>query len=157
MDGNLIPLYIFDLDGTLANCQHRVHFLEGEGGARWDDFYAACSDDAPIWPVINTMERLLESGAEVWIFSGRREDVREKTVKWLTQFTSFFPEELETALVMRRKGDGRDDAIIKREYFDSMLDVDRDRLVAIFDDRDRVVAMWRSLGITCFQVAPGDF
>ena len=26
-----------------------------------------------------------------------------------------------------------------------------------FDDRDRVVAMWREEGVPCFQVAPGDF
>lgn len=38
-----------------------------------------------------------------------------------------------------------------------MLLVDRDRLVAVFDDRARVVRMWRKAGITCFQVAPGDF
>ena len=25
------------------------------------------------------------------------------------------------------------------------------------DDRDRVVKRWRDLGLTCFQVAPGDF
>jgi hypothetical protein len=26
-----------------------------------------------------------------------------------------------------------------------------------FDDRDKVVKMWRDNGIICFQVAPGDF
>jgi hypothetical protein len=38
-----------------------------------------------------------------------------------------------------------------------MLVDDRQRLVAAFDDRDRVVQMWRAAGVTCFQVAPGEF
>ena len=31
------------------------------------------------------------------------------------------------------------------------------RLVAVFDDRDRVVAMWSAAGVPCFQVAAGEF
>jgi hypothetical protein len=27
----------------------------------------------------------------------------------------------------------------------------------VLDDRDQVVTMWRGLGLTCLQVAPGDF
>ena len=34
---------------------------------------------------------------------------------------------------------------------------DRARLVMVFDDRDRVVNMWRRNGVVCAQVAPGDF
>lgn len=157
MAGNLAPLYIFDMDGTLANCQHRVHLLEGSGGARWDEFYSLVSLDTPIWPVIDTMERLKQSGAQIWIFSGRRESTREDTITWLGWHTSLTPDELECGLTMRRNGDGRDDAEVKQEFVKNMLDVDRERLVAVFDDRQRVVDMWRTMGIPCFQVAPGDF
>jgi len=38
-----------------------------------------------------------------------------------------------------------------------MLTEDKSRLVAVFDDRDRVVKMWRDVGVTCFQVADGEF
>lgn len=150
------PLYIFDLDGTLANIEHRKHYLEDGDDARWRRFYAACDKDLPVNAVIRTMECLREF-ADVWIFSGRSEEVRDKTIAWLAQHTSFAPEELETALMMRREGDFRADDIVKREWVDRMLQDDRSRLVAAFDDRDRVVAMWRSVGIPCFQVAPGDF
>ena len=34
--------------------------------------------------------------------------------------------------------------------------VNEDNLI-IFDDRQSVVDMWRSRGLTCFQVAKGDF
>lgn len=151
------PLYIFDLDGTLADCQHRTPILaEKHDNNRWRRFYAACDGDTPIPAVIGTMERLRRF-ADVWIFSGRSDEVRDKTVAWLTEHTSFMSHELETALTMRQEGDYRADDIVKREWIDGMLRDDRQRLVAAFDDRDRVVAMWRDAGIPCFQVAPGEF
>lgn len=151
------PLYIFDLDGTLADLSHRKLILDEKYDPnRWRRFYAACDKDTPIQPVVDTMERLRRF-SDVWIFSGRSEEVRDKTVEWLAAHTSFMSHELETALVMRQEGDFRPDDIVKREWLDGMLDVDRERLTAVFDDRDRVVAMWRSAGIQCFQVAPGDF
>jgi phosphoglycolate phosphatase-like HAD superfamily hydrolase len=152
------PLYIFDLDGTLADCQHRTPILsETDDPNRWRRFYAACHLDAPIWPVIQTMERLRQWGAEIWIFSGRSVEVRSDTVVWLMKHTGFMRSELETALTMRDEGDFRADDIVKGEWLAGMLEDDRSRLVAAFDDRDRVVAMWRAAGVPCFQVAPGDF
>ena len=42
------PLYIFDLDGTLALIKHRRHFVEREPHHQdWERFYAACVDDGP--------------------------------------------------------------------------------------------------------------
>lgn len=47
------PLYIFDLDGTLADLTHRLHFLENKTDKRrWDKFHAACSKDKPKYNVI---------------------------------------------------------------------------------------------------------
>ena len=151
------PLYIFDLDGTLADCQHRTPILSETDGQRWRRFYAACGEDSPIYPVLATMEFLRQRGAEIWIFSGRSAEVRDLTVEWLLAHTGFMRSELETALTMRDEGDHRADDIVKREWLDGMLVDDRQRLVAAFDDRDRVVAMWRAAGVQCFQVAPGDF
>jgi hypothetical protein len=34
---------------------------------------------------------------------------------------------------------------------------DKNNILCVYDDRDKVVAMWRRNGIPCFQVAPGDF
>lgn len=151
------PLYIFDLDGTLASIEHRKHMLDDKhDNNRWRRFYAACDKDTPIPAVIATMERLRHF-ADVWIFSGRSEEVRDKTVAWLAEHTSFMSHDLDTALTMRQEGDHRADDVVKREWLDGMLWDDRKRLVAVFDDRDRVVAMWREAGVPCFQVAPGAF
>ena len=153
------PLYIFDLDGTLALIQHRRHFVERERKAQdWGGFYAACSDDEPNNPVIRVMEALRAAGAEVWIFSGRSDEVRDKTVAWLAQHTSFMTHEIEgPMLTMRAAGDYTADDVLKKQWLDDMLRQDRDRLYCTFDDRDRVVQMWRDAGVTCLQVAPGEF
>jgi len=152
------PLYIFDLDGTLALIEHRRYMLEWETRDKWRHFYAACDKDQPNEPVISTMERLRHHGAEVWIFSGRSDEVRDKTVAWLAQYTSFMSWELDGPLLqMRPAMDHRPDDELKKQWLDAMLVDDRRRLVAVFDDRDRVVQMWRANGFACFQVANGEF
>lgn len=159
------PLYIFDLDGTLALIEHRKHFVERDrksnfaGGITcdWRSFYAACDQDQPNEPVIRVMETLRHNGAEVWIFSGRSDEVRDKTEAWLCAHTSFMSHELHTALTMRAEGDYTPDDVLKKKWLDGMLLDDRERLTAAFDDRDRVVKMWRDNGVMCFQVAPGEF
>src|SRR5690625_7455534 len=69
----MLPVYVFDLDGTLADCRHRVPLIPD-----WDAFFAACGEDLPIWPVIQKDKRLTTS-AEVWIESGRNEQARRSS------------------------------------------------------------------------------
>lgn len=155
---NVKPLYIFDLDGTLALIQHRLHILDRDTRDKWRDFYAACDKDQPNEPVIATMERLRHAGADVWIFSGRSDEVRDKTVAWLAHHTSFMTHDLDgPMLTMRATGDYTADDVLKKRWLDALLVNDRRRLVAAFDDRDRVVQMWRAAGVPCFQVADGEF
>lgn len=100
---------------------------------------------------------LLAQGAEIWVFSGRSDRVQRKTILWLMQNTLLPPSTIYDILVMRPEGDHRPDDELKQVFVDNMLHEDRDRLVAVFDDRKRVVDMWRKNGIACFQVADGDF
>jgi hypothetical protein len=152
------PLYIFDLDGTLALIEHRRHILEQNHlPDKWRVFYAACSEDEPNMPVIRTMEMLRHMGADIWFYSGRSSEVKDKTIIWLAENTSFLTHDLENILMMREEGDYTADDELKKQWYDNMLYDDKQRLIAVFDDRDRVVNMWRSLGVACFQVAKGDF
>jgi hypothetical protein len=154
----MLPLYIFDLDGTLALIEHRRHILERKSRDKWSQFHAACDKDKPNKPVIATMEHLRHAGAEIWIFSGRSDEVRDKTIAWLALHTSFESRDLEGPMLnMRATGDFTADDVLKRQWLDGMLVGDRLRLVAAFDDRDRVVQMWRTAGVSCFQVAEGKF
>lgn len=145
------PLFIFDLDGTLADIRHRRHFVEGEN-KDWRAFFAACVDDAPMLGVFQTFQKLDDAGAELWIWSGRSDEVHEQTMDWLNEHDL-----LCTQIRMRKAGDHQPDEKLKAAWLEDVSADDRRRLVAIFEDRDRMVKLWRENGIPCFQVAPGDF
>lgn len=160
------PLYIFDLDGTIALINHRRPLLESKAQDRWQKFFAACIDDEPNGPVIDTLMALRRSGAECWIWSGRSDEVRSQTVEWLCKHSVFgnptgalpaWPFMHPHRFRMRRAGDYMPDDELKLHWLTEMSQADRSRLVAVFDDRDKVVAMWRAAGVPCFQVAPGSF
>lgn len=155
---NKKPLFIFDLDGTLADIRHRRHFVERPRGEQnWKEFFKACAEDQPVHSVIAIMDHM-RIFADVWIFSGRSDEVRPETEKWLAEHTSFMSHDVSgPILTMRKEGDDTPDDELKRSWYEGMLKEDQRRLMGVFDDRDRVVKMWRSLGIQCFQVADGDF
>ena len=160
------PLYIFDLDGTLALIEHRRHFVEGPT-KDWRGFFAACVYDVPNQPVIRTLQSLRKSGAEIWIWSGRSDEVRAQTVEWLckhgcmgnnpTGFMPAWPFLAPERFRMRKAGDHQDDVTLKSSWLSEIEPPEYARLTAVFDGRDRVVQMWRDAGVTCFQVAPGEF
>jgi hypothetical protein len=153
---NNSALYIFDLDGTLAGCKHRKHFVS-DGKHDWAAFYAACVAGTPNVDVIDTMEYLRLGGADIRVWSGRSEEVRKDTETWLYGNTPLDSIQVHRDLKMRPVGDCTPDEELKKQWLDALDDRDRARLVAVFDDRDKVVAMWRENGVTCFQVAPGNF
>jgi phosphoglycolate phosphatase-like HAD superfamily hydrolase len=143
-------LTVFDLDGTLALIAHRHHFLEGRK-KNWRKFFAACVNDPPNCPVIKVLQGLHHEGYEIWIVSGRSDEVREETVRWLQQHEVPYHH-----LIMRRAGDFTADDVLKRSWLVNGI-IPKDRVLIVFDDRDKVVAMWRREGLTCAQVAPGNF
>lgn len=148
------PLYIFDLDGTLALIEHRAHLVRCEN-PNWKAFFAACVDDQPNIPVINTFHDLLSGGADVQIWTGRSSEVMAQTQQWLMNHIGDAAEDVQ--LLMRIEGDYTPDDVLKAQWYENMCDFDKRRLVAVFDDRQKVVEIWRSMGVACFQVAPGDF
>ena len=155
MNTDKFPLYIFDLDGTLSNADHRQHYLKG-GTQDWDAFFEACDRDTPNKPVIKILKQL-NFFSDIRIFSGRSEAVREKTIEWLVKHTGLNRIELPR-IKMRAKGDYTPDEILKLNWYkESLSSEERERVVCIFDDRNKVVSMWRSLGVTCLQVNYGDF
>ena len=144
---------IFDLDGTLALIEHRRHFVECEREKQdWDAFYEACDRDAPNMPIIQLLNYIPDRGSfgkNILIFSGRSDKVLEKTKIWLDWNRVRYD-----GLRMRPDGDFTPDDELKKKW---AMEYGVDRIAMVFDDRDKVVKMWRSLGLTCLQVAPGDF
>lgn len=140
-----MAFYVFDLDGTLADLAHRRHFLDAKD---YRGFFAAVGEDAPIPPVIGVLNALYAAGNKIEIWSGRSDECRAETEAWLARHGV----PAGVTVIMRTAGDRRPDELVKREFLRGV-----DQPDVIFDDRQRVVDMWRAKGIPCFQVAPGDF
>ncbi len=66
-----MKLTLFDLDGTLANIDHRLHFIKQEN-KDWDGFFKACSADLPKHAVIQAAKALYQLGHPLWILSGKK-------------------------------------------------------------------------------------
>lgn len=142
-------IVIFDLDGTLADIDHRRHLVR-QKPKRWRAFFEACVFDRPNVAVITTYRAFQRSGLDyrLWIFSGRSDVVRPQTERWLAEHVGHYDH-----LRMRPEGDHTPDEDLKRRWVEPV----RHRVLCVFDDRNKVVAMWRTLGIPCFQVAEGNF
>jgi len=141
-------IVIFDLDGTLADIEHRRH-LVSNGSHKWDEFYEECSNDKPIHAVIRMSQVLRNSFYRIVIFSGRSEIVRGKTEFWLHRNQIEYDE-----LRMRPDKDYTPDDQLKERW---LSEINKGEILCVFDDRQKVVDMWRRNGIQCFQVAEGKF
>lgn len=142
-------IIIFDLDGTIADIGHRQHLVAGKK-KKWRDFFAACIDDKPHEAVVAIL-RALYPMFQIYIVSGRSDEVRGQTETWLK--TNEVPYH---RLIMRKQGDYTPDNQLKIGWVNEGR-IDKERILCVFDDRDKVVRMWRDAGIACFQVAEGDF
>ncbi len=144
--------YLFDIDGTIADLSHRLHHINGEK-KDWRAFFAACNEDKPIPHMIRLAKDLALPGSTIIYVSGRSDECRIETVKWLEDNDLLLS---STHLYMRKSGDRRPDNIVKGELLDRIL-ADGFIPIMAFDDRNQVVKMWRERGIPCAQVAYGDF
>ena len=146
---------IVDVDGTLALRNNRSPF----------DYEKACGDNAD-FRMCRIIKSLIESDDmyEVFFLTGREDigECRRITVEWIHNHVyrkqghnGFLPKDNWT-LLMRSEGDHRSDEVVKKEIWEEKIKPWYD-VVAVFDDRDRVVKMWREQGLLCLQPYYGDF
>lgn len=157
------PLWIFDVDGTLADSSHRAkEFLnipsgnDGQLKNEWDKFFAASKDDNPIEAVQKWAQEIYKSGQYTLVIcSGRSDDYCDVTTDWLDKHEIPFHH-----IFMRRRGDKREDSIVKQEILNFLP---KNQIVGIVDDRQQVIDMWRrvrqaeDLNYSVYQVAEGNF
>jgi len=133
------PAYIFDVDGTLAR-------MNGRSPYEWEKVIG----DLPNIGVIRVLDALQKDGYKIIIFTGRDGVCEEDTKKWLRRYDISYDH-----FDIRPEGNTEKDSIIKRRMVESIKD--KYNVLGVFDDRDQVVEMWRSLGLRCFQVDYGNF
>lgn len=140
---------ICDLDGTLANIEHRLHHVKGPT-KDWDAFFEGISDDTVVGPIADILDMYAFDETTVLLCSGRPEQCREKTVEWLSRNDVEY-----TKLYMRPDDDRRPDHIVKSQILDGII-ADGYEPIFVLDDRPSVVNMWRTRGLTCLQCAPSE-
>lgn len=135
---------ICDLDGTLA--------LFGDADPYDRDF----SKDTLNEPVARILELLPQNKISKIFLSGRNGKFQRQTQEWIVNNLADRIPNLSYQLYMRQEDDVRKDSIVKKELYEAHIK-DTYNVLFILDDRDQVVELWRSLGLTCLQVAPGNF
>ena len=148
---------IFDLDGTLANMEHRRKFITGEMGFKsWKQFNspAQCAKDTPIESTVNLARMYKDAGYRILIFTGRDGIAELVTRQWLKDHNVPFDR-----LVMRPQGNHRPDTEMKTKWLNEEFGNEswKTEVKAVFEDRDKVVKMYREMGIQCYQVSEGNF
>lgn len=136
------PAIIVDLDGTLAH-KHEARDIY-DGSLAGEDYVD------PV--VLQSITMYYEAGYRLLFMSGRDDTWYDVSWKWIRSHIGHDDFEL----YMRPAGDKRDDAVVKYELFNTHVR-DHYRVEVAFDDRDRVVRMWRDLGIKVYQVNYGSF
>jgi hypothetical protein len=162
---------IFDLDGTLANIDKRREIsTKPNGKLDWDIFFDAgnISLDRPNAPVVKCAQMFKQNGFKIIIFSGRNDRSYHTTDSWLKQYN------VPVDLLVLRPDKFRDeswpvangnpatpamrfmpDDKLKKVMLDTFVNIDN--VFCVFDDRKKVVDMWRELGLTCFEVEEAHF
>ena len=168
MNKNIV---IFDLDGTLADITARKELAtKSNGKLDWVVFHDPSNIklDVPNEPVVKMAQMFAENDFNVVIFSGRNDRSFHTTRSWLSRHRVPFQklimrpdkflnwgEKIASGNIATQEMRFMPDEILKKHMLDLFVDINDVFLVV--DDRDKVVKMWRDLGLNTFQVAPGDF
>ena len=131
---------IVDIDGTVAHRTNRGPFE-----------YEKVLHDERDPNVVEIIKCMWEAGHKIVFVSAREDWCFNNTYTWLTHNCPPF-----VKLYMRKSGDNRRDAEVKKEIYEELIRPNYD-VIAVFDDRDQVVEMWRELGLKTLQVGYGDF
>ena len=142
---------IFDVDGTIADVEHRRHFVT-QKPADWKSFKEETVNDTPVQWVVDIAKRFIAQGDDVAFFSARNESQRGITETQISEWIG----NGHKGLFLRPDGDFRPDEEFKSDLADKFEEFGG-KIDIVFDDRNKVVDMWRARGTTCVQVAEGDF
>ena len=142
---------IFDVDGTLMDVEHRRHFVE-KSPRNFKAFRDAMINDTPNEDVVMISKVLFQAGHRIIIATGRLEDDVPLTRRQLVDAGVSW----DAMFFRTKKDEFKPDSEIK-EKFIARMKADGFNPTMAFDDRQKVVDMWRRNGLRVFQVDKGDF
>lgn len=160
------PSIIVDIDGTLADCDHRLHHIRNDEPTEedtsrktdWEAFYRDCLLDEPIEPTVELIRQLKNYGDyAIILVTGRSCDYRDHTEQWLDKHKIAYD-----LLLMRLKDNHTKDVDLKRKWLHMLRNgeislPDCHFPTLAIEDRSRCIDMWREEGLVAFQCGKGDF
>lgn len=141
-DTSLPKAVIVDIDGTLALATSRGPYDTSR--------YLTDELEHRLQRLVNDLASAYEP-YQVIVLTGRDAAHQDTLEEWLEREHVRWDE-----IYMRPRGDSRRDNVVKLDLFNAHVR-DRFNVIAAFDDRDRVVRLWRRLGLLTLQVADGNF
>ncbi len=144
-----------DIDGTIADLSHRLYHIRNEEGTKnWDAFFSGVYGDkfrADVWDQV--LDAVTPDHMIVFL-SGRSDVAREATEKWIGDHTGITC----PLVLMRQAWDHRPDTELKSKMYDDHFGYPGHKVIKVFDDRPRVINMWKDKGLDVVDVGPGvDF
>jgi predicted ATPase len=148
----MTKVIVFDIDGTLANIEHRRSFVATKP-KNWKAFNAGIPNDTPHEDIVDLVNVFRECREyhRIILCSGRGEEQRKVTERQMDSFGVRYAQ-----LYMRPANDHRPDYIVKVELL-QQIRKEHGEPKFWFDDRQQVVDAIRAEGVRVLQVAPGDF
>lgn len=151
---------IIDIDGTLtirrfggpSPATYRPAIWDPEARTPYD--WDRVGEDLPNPPMIEVARALHAAGHLIVVTSGRSEACRAQTEAWLTGHG--IPWHVLHMASLAETERGVPDWQVKERIWRTEIEPTYQILMS-FDDRQEVVDLWRSAGLVCAQVAPGDF
>ena len=140
-------IVVVDMDGTLADVRHRLHYIKEPAKKDWKGFFQGQVHDKP-FPAIAQRVRALGRDHEIVIVTGRPEQYRSGTETWLKKFNIPF-----SRIYMRPAGDHRPDYIVKGEI---LRKLGPERVSLAFEDRPPVCEVYRRAGVRVIAVNHGE-
>lgn len=141
-------IIVVDLDGTLSNSGWREMHAQNKD---WDLFHELGKADKPNEDVKALIAAFKSAGDyQIVGCTGRNEKYRTQTIQWLYHHDI----ELDDIL-MRPENNWEPDHELKPSFFEAHYD--KDEVLFVLDDREKVVQSWRDKGYNCWQVRPGGY
>lgn len=144
-----MSIILFDVDNTLADMDHRLPLIDG-ANPDWDAFEADCDQDPLIVPTAEILIAFQNLGHRIWLWTGRSDNVKAKTVHWLQVHALPYHQ-----LLMRPYGDMRPTEKVKREWLNHSP-IPKDQVLCCYDDDPRIIKMLQEEGMHAYQVKRPD-
>lgn len=116
----IINFAFFDIDGVLADCHHRLHYLDDKDYGSFYSYEEVMKDE-PIPEGMLLLETFKNQGYKIIFVTSRADKAREATLDWLQKYGLYDIVDDGLSLFMRPSGDHRHSYEVKVDTMGEVL------------------------------------